>query len=760
MRQALTFLGIAVSAALLVRSLRRARRPMIVREFFDAVRHVLQIAAAVAVVVITGVHASTPLLAGSLVAGLGFGFVAGSSLVLEARELRIYAARSVIGAAIWGVGLVVAQCAGLAARTGLFRIGQAVSWFGVATAIGTFLGRRRPLQRARAALPKAVGVAALLLVAGAVAMDAATKPPTAAASPTPGYWQLTATQQDDMTTTVFTSVSHLPGAIEATVDIEGFGSSFSASYPRLPVELAPGQPLSIPIEVSANASGIIQRYTSLTVIQLTADGWTGAEVGVEANCIDPIGDAPVSCTPPVTNSGTFVYDVPAVTPDATFIVGIGLLNCECAIYGIYSAPAIVADSVAPVVPLPDDSSNSDVSADADAANAADDETITDDEALTTSAAVVLISVLIGLVDLAEEKRGAPGPLRRPDPPNPQTADAVADQAIRFAQDATGPLVNYDAVYDQIRELQNRVKSGNARPGDMEMLKALRNALWAIGQAERDGTLSAAARDAALLAALEGVLGVEMEFGKAAAGTFGPTSAAIYAGFVESVANRDKGAAAALGHGAVGGVAAWVGAPSGTAVTELRTTWTIMRAGGSGAAQNAAEDLGHQLVDAGGDPSRIDLGRTATDSVVGFVTGAGGHMVHPGVPSELPPPIGARTPNLEVPRVPTPDHVPDIDVPEPMSPAPISMESWPRDASGRILDPGGNHLFTHTPEGLQAPDGAAVSRVITDGSGRPIGYETSDGVQTISFARQPDPGDVPTVHGEVAVDPGDPGVTRQ
>lgn len=805
MRTALASLGIAISAALLFRSLRRARHPMVVRELFDGVRHFLQLGAVVAVVVITGVRVPVPLLALALVAGLVVGVVVGTSLQLEPREQRIFATRSVVGASVWGAGLIATQIAGLAAKTGVFQVGQAISWFGVATAIGTFGGRRRPLQQARAALPKAVAVGALLLIVGAIAMGSASETRTAEARPTmtPGWWQLTSMYEEDMTTAAFTSISHFPGAIEASVDIEGFGSSFSATYGPYPFELQPGVPLSFPVEVSGNASGIIQRYTSMAVIQLTDAGWNGISVGVEANCVDPIGDAPVSCTPPATVPGVFTYDIPALTPGTTLWIGVGVLGCECGIWALYTDTSAVVDTAVPdtgvadtavfdTAPsvtdgLPPLGGSSDDDYYDDHRGPPDDEDVSDDEALQTSIAVVGIISLIGLVDLAERRGGKPGDGRDPggsgEPPLPPDgpsasarADALADQAIRFAQDATGPLVNYDAVYDQIRELQERINSGHARPGDMETLTALRDALWAIGQAERDGTISAAAREAALLAALENVMAVEMEFGKAAAGTFGPTSASIYAGFVESVANRDKGAAAALGHGAVGGVAAWIGTPSGSAIGQLTNTWSVLRAGGGNAMQNAGEDLGHQMVDAGGDTSQIDLSRTGGSALVGFVTGGGGHIVRPGVHVEdanwnsptthtratpLDPP--PRLPGAEPPRVAPadqpswPSRPPTNVAPDAVDVVP-SIDSWPRDAAGRILDPGGNHLMTHTPSGLQAPDGTPISAVITDRSGRPIGYQTPDGRQVLSV--EPDPSFRPTGQdGPRVADPDGPAATQ-
>jgi hypothetical protein len=84
----------------------------------------------------------------------------------------------------------------------------------------------------------------------------------------------------------------------------------------------------------------------------------------------------------------------------------------------------------------------------------------------------------------------------------------------------------------------------------------------------------------------------------------------------------------------------------------------------------------------------------------------------------------------------------------------TMPRWPRDTAGTFLDPGGNRLFTMSPQGPRDLEGNAITRVIVDGGNRPIGYERADGVQVISTAhydpgafdtlggRSPDPGELP------------------
>ena len=89
----------------------------------------------------------------------------------------------------------------------------------------------------------------------------------------------------------------------------------------------------------------------------------------------------------------------------------------------------------------------------------------------------------------------------------------------------------------------------------------------------------------------------MEFGKAAASTFGPTSAAIYAGFVEgplptaTKAPRPRSAT-------VRSVARQRGLahPRAAAIGQLTTRGPCCAPVRRNAVQNAAEDVGHQMVD--------------------------------------------------------------------------------------------------------------------------------------------------------------------
>jgi hypothetical protein len=820
-KTALAIVGTAVSAALLLRSLRKGRAPAVVRQVFDAARSVLQLAAVVAVVVITGVRSPLPLLLIAVGVGLAAGSFIGSTLQLELREQRIFARRSIIGATVWGTGLVVAQLAGIADRTGAFRVGQAISWFGLAVAIGTFAGRSPRLGelRQRIALGTVAGGALL------VALAAAAYPPptTTAAAGAPAGTGESRWVLDEVVTGAmdgFTTFAHTPGSITAEINVDGYKATFTASYEPLPAaELFQGDQVEIEVTANATVQGTVQQYSTLDVIQIGIDGWTGAAVGVNVSCTDPIGEEPLYCTGPDSNQGTFTWEVPAAGSGSQFAIGIGVLNCSCEIVWVYEpTTAPQTDNSTGGDPGGDPGGDTPIApadSDTDSEAVADDEEISEDEALGSAIAVVLISILIGLIDVAEIPPGPSAPPKSrtlpPPPPDPAYIDAMADQADQWALDAVIAGIPYEAITDQIREIRERAKLGQSQPGDAELLRAIRDALWAIGVRERAGTAATEEQNAAVLGALETVMGIEIEFLKASAGTLGPATATLYAGVIETIANRDKGLAKALGHGAVAGGSALVGSRAAPAMENLRGAMGILRAGGRNAAESAAEDIGHQLVDSGGDVTKIDPTRTAGSAATGFVAGAGARAMTPMFDGDVPtpprsgdlptpaprprtgdlaPPRGADLPPPRPAGPPTPprlDNDPAYRPPPPVdtTPAPVDVYEPPtrpvssglpqtdmaptdmfpdspelpprirlhQDAAGNFLDPGGNPLYRMTPQGPQDMDGNQISRIIFDGKQRPIGYELADGTQVIGNAEY-DPGAFGTVSGPAAppIDP--------
>ena len=137
----ITAVSIALTIALLVFTLWKGLKRARLRPLLDVARVVLQAATAVAIPLITGVTTAAGLVLASLAIGLVLGLLQGGRLELEVDDDRLYATRSSVGFAIWGIGLVLMQGAGLANRTGLVEIGQAVTWLSIGITAGLILGR-------------------------------------------------------------------------------------------------------------------------------------------------------------------------------------------------------------------------------------------------------------------------------------------------------------------------------------------------------------------------------------------------------------------------------------------------------------------------------------------------------------------------------------------------------------------------------------------------------------------------------------------
>jgi len=81
-----------------------------------------------------------------------------------------------------------------------------------------------------------------------------------------------------------------------------------------------------------------QGFRNADAIFLAGDRWDRQALGVAQNCYDPIGTAPITCTPPATNQGTFSVDLPTPRAGATFTFGVGALNCaSCYVRYTYTA---------------------------------------------------------------------------------------------------------------------------------------------------------------------------------------------------------------------------------------------------------------------------------------------------------------------------------------------------------------------------------------------------------------------------------------
>lgn len=91
-----------------------------------------------------------------------------------------------------------------------------------------------------------------------------------------------------------------------------------------------------------------QGFRNADAILLIGDRWVRQALGVAQNCVDPIGAAPITCTPPASNQGTFRVEVPTPRAGATFTFGVGALNCgSCYVRYEYAAKGQAAPAPTP-----------------------------------------------------------------------------------------------------------------------------------------------------------------------------------------------------------------------------------------------------------------------------------------------------------------------------------------------------------------------------------------------------------------------------
>ncbi len=131
----------AVSAAVLYLSLRRAAREVRIRASFEWARIVLGIGGAFIVGVVVGVQTPQALAVAAIVAGGSIGYFQGQQTIVSIRDSKPWAKRTIWGIALWSAGLIAMQLAGLGSKTGLFRLGQAISFFSMSVALGLIVGR-------------------------------------------------------------------------------------------------------------------------------------------------------------------------------------------------------------------------------------------------------------------------------------------------------------------------------------------------------------------------------------------------------------------------------------------------------------------------------------------------------------------------------------------------------------------------------------------------------------------------------------------
>lgn len=155
----------SLSAVALVLTAASGWRAARIRVGFDVIRIAVGLAALVAMSAIAGIQTPAALAAAVALAGFVLGIAQGRATRVEIHNGQPYGRRSPAGLAVWGLGLVGMQLAGLGSRVAVFRIGQAAGIFGVALMLGVFVGRSGPVKRARLAGPGAAAAAALVMVA-------------------------------------------------------------------------------------------------------------------------------------------------------------------------------------------------------------------------------------------------------------------------------------------------------------------------------------------------------------------------------------------------------------------------------------------------------------------------------------------------------------------------------------------------------------------------------------------------------------------
>ncbi|MCP3938638.1 MAG: hypothetical protein GY708_25090 [Actinomycetia bacterium] len=142
--------SIAFSVTVLFLTLSKAKRESRIRHWIEYARVAVGLGGAVLLGVIVGVQTPLVLAVAAVVVGIAIGYFQGQQTTVSIRESKLWAKRTMWGIAVWAAGLVAMQVAGLGSRTGIFRLGQAISMFSISVGLGLIVGRRPIEQRATA----------------------------------------------------------------------------------------------------------------------------------------------------------------------------------------------------------------------------------------------------------------------------------------------------------------------------------------------------------------------------------------------------------------------------------------------------------------------------------------------------------------------------------------------------------------------------------------------------------------------------------
>ncbi len=178
--RAISIISVVVTVVAVGFAVLAALRPARVRVRRDAVMLVISLSTAIALGVIMKTRTPVEYLVAALLVGAVLGLAQGLRLQLREQDGTFLARRDILGLGAWGIGIAITQLAGLASRTGVIEVGQAVSFFGIAATGTLIVARQRELVRARSLSAAATAVAAIapipIVLTGALFQQAEPSP--------------------------------------------------------------------------------------------------------------------------------------------------------------------------------------------------------------------------------------------------------------------------------------------------------------------------------------------------------------------------------------------------------------------------------------------------------------------------------------------------------------------------------------------------------------------------------------------------------
>jgi len=160
-------ISIVLTVASLGLAVAFARKQSRIRVGFDLARAIISVAAILVMAAITRISTPTIAIVLAIGGGLVLGLGQGANLEVSRSERGVYARRNPTAIALWGVGIVIMQAAGIASRAGVVRLGQTMAWFSACLGIGLLAGRTRPIRRSATA-----GLIVVAVSAGAIMFQA------------------------------------------------------------------------------------------------------------------------------------------------------------------------------------------------------------------------------------------------------------------------------------------------------------------------------------------------------------------------------------------------------------------------------------------------------------------------------------------------------------------------------------------------------------------------------------------------------------